>query len=227
VDGVVGTADDGILNLRTIPQSAFGLTDTILTNAPDADQEYDNIEFAFQKRFPASRAFFLAGFDYGWRTYTPNNGNSLSPLSASPIGTDYELDLVRDFDRVQDSSTWGFKAAGHFVAPYDIGIGVNMQINSGWNYARLALVDFPGIGNQRVFVEPIENNRSDTIPLVNIRADRRFPMPYGTFTLMVDGYNILNTNQVLNFNVRTGQSFNEIIQALDPITFMIGGRYEF
>ena len=227
LDGVVGTADDGVLNLRTIPTSAYGLTSSVLTNYPRSDQDYDNIEVAFQKRFRGSRAFVLAGFDYGTRRYMPSNGNSTSPLSASPLGWAYELDVNRDTPIVQDSTTWGFKAAGHFVLPQDIGLGVNMQINSGWNYARLFNASFPGMGRLRVFTEAIENNRSDTVPLINIRLDRRFALPHGTFTLMGDFYNIMNSNAVLNFQVRSGSAYNTIIQALDPMTFMLGLRYEY
>ena len=219
-----------VLNLRTIPDSAAGLTDTILQNTGGGlgnDQDYDNIEFAFQKRFRGSRAFILGGFDYGWRSYTVNNGASTSPLSASPIGTDYELDLNRDFPRVQNSTTWGFKAAAHLILPADVGLGINMQINSGWNWARLARIAFPNMGNQSVWVEPIENNRSETVPLINIRLDKRFALPHGTFTLMGDLYNILNSNSVLNFRVAEGSTYNNIIQALDPMTFMLGLRYEY
>jgi outer membrane receptor protein involved in Fe transport len=78
-----------------------------------------------------------------------------------------------------------------------------------------------------VFTEAIENNRSDMVPLINIRLDKRFPLPHGTFTLMGDFYNILNSNAVLNFNVRSGSAWNRIIQALDPMTFMLGLRYEY
>ncbi len=228
VDGVIGTPDDGILNLRDIPASASGLTATSITNYPDSAQDYDNIEVAIQKRFRGSRAFLLAGFDYGTRAYSVSNGNSTSPLNASPLGTAYELDLSRDVARVQDSATWGFKVAGHFILPADIGLGVNAQINSGWNYARLANPRFPNIGsNIRVFVENIENNRSDTVPLVNIRLDKRFALPHGTFTLMGDLYNILNSNNVLNWQLRTGSTYGDVIQALDPMTFMLGLRYEY
>ncbi len=227
LDGVTGTADDGVLNLRTIPESAYGLTSSVLTNYPRSDQDYDNLEVAFQKRFRGTRAFVLAGFDYGTRRYMPSNGNSTSPLSASPLGYAYELDVNRDTPIVQDSTTWGFKAAGHFVLPQDIGLGVNMQVNSGWNYARLFNASFPGMGRLRVFTEAIENNRSDTVPLINIRLDRRFALPHGTFTLMGDFYNIMNSNAVLNFQVRSGSAYNTIIQALDPMTFMLGLRYEY
>jgi hypothetical protein len=102
-----------------------------------------------------------------------------------------------------------------------------MQVNSGWNYARLFNASFPGMGRLRVFTEAIENNRSDTVPLINIRLDRRFALPHGTFTLMGDFYNIMNSNAVLNFQVRSGSAYNTIIQALDPMTFMLGLRYEY
>ena len=44
---------------------------------------------------------------------------------------------------------------------------------------------------------------------------------------MGDFYNIMNSNAVLNFQVRSGSAYNTIIQALDPMTFMLGLRYEY
>ena len=44
---------------------------------------------------------------------------------------------------------------------------------------------------------------------------------------MGDFYNVMNSNAVFNFQVRSGSAYDTIIQALDPMTFMLGLRYEY
>ncbi|MGH9336272.1 MAG: hypothetical protein ACRD21_21255, partial [Vicinamibacteria bacterium] len=114
---------------------------------------------------------------------------------------------------------------------------------SGWPYARRVDMRIfagtgvdgpdagPSLGTQRVFVEDIKNNRSESVPLWDIRIDKAFNLgegsSYGQFTIMADVYNILNSNAVTNFNLRTGDSFGEIFAALPPRTLKIGFRWTF
>jgi hypothetical protein len=44
---------------------------------------------------------------------------------------------------------------------------------------------------------------------------------------MLDLYNLFNSNSEVNFNLRTGSRFRNIIAALDPRAFKIGIRYQF
>jgi len=104
---------------------------------------------------------------------------------------------------------------------------VNMRVQSGFNYARIYSASLPRAGTVRVFAENIENNRSDNVPILDLRADKAFKLGRYRFTGMVDLFNALNSNAVTNFTLLNGGSFNQIIAALDPRTFQIGMRFDF
>jgi hypothetical protein len=63
---------------------------------------------------------------------------------------------------------------------------------------------------------------------VDFRLDKTFTMG-GKYRLSVlaDLFNVLNSNQVTNFNLSNGSRFNQIIATLDPRTFQLAFRFEF
>jgi hypothetical protein len=77
-------------------------------------------------------------------------------------------------------------------------------------------------------MEDINNNRSDTVALVDLRWDKsfRFAQKY-RFMVMADWFNVTNSNAVINFNLTNGANFNRINATLDPRTFMLGFRFDF
>ena len=77
------------------------------------------------------------------------------------------------------------------------------------------------------FIEPIENNRSDTVTIVDLRFDKAFRFGRYRASVLVDVFNALNSNAVTNFNLLNGAQFNRIIAPLDPRTAMLGFRFEF
>ncbi len=76
-------------------------------------------------------------------------------------------------------------------------------------------------------MEDIANNRSDTVPLVGLRADKSWRLGERRFMVMFDLFNVLNSNAVANFALINGPSFNKILSALQPRTVQIGARIEF
>ena len=86
----------------------------------------------------------------------------------------------------------------------------------------------PNAGSQTLFAENIENNRSDTVTIVDVRVDKAFTFG-GKYrlTMMADLFNTLNSNAVSNFNLLNGGQYNRIIATLDPRTFQLGFRFDF
>jgi hypothetical protein len=78
-----------------------------------------------------------------------------------------------------------------------------------------------------VFSEDIDQNRSDTVPILDLRADKAFGVGRYKFTVMADLFNALNSNAVTNFGLLNGSAFNQVIAALDPRTFQVGVRFAF
>jgi hypothetical protein len=83
------------------------------------------------------------------------------------------------------------------------------------------------VGNVNVFQSNIDANRSDTATLVDLRAEKAFPIGSVRILLMLDLFNALNSNAVTNFNLSNGPSFNQINATLDPRTAQAGIRIQF
>ena len=71
----------------------------------------------------------------------------------------------------EELETWQARLSGRYAFPHAIGVGANVQVQSGWPWARLVSVVLPTAGTQTFYQEDIGNNRSDTVPLVGLRAD--------------------------------------------------------
>jgi len=113
------------------------------------------------------------------------------------------------------------------VFKYDIGAAANLRVQSGYAYARLWTGTLPKAGAFRVFSENIDNNRSDTVPILDLRGDKAFRIGRYRFTAMADLFNVTDSNAVTNFTLINGVNYNKINATLDPRTFQVGIRFDF
>ena len=206
-------------------------TQNIVATIPDGDgrYDYDTIQFAFNKRFQRN-LFIQSSFDYQWRDELRNASNpSTSPLVADPINTTYYQNSAayREVGNRLASTNWNYRLLGRYEFPYQIGFATNLRVQSGWPWARRISAPLPNLGTVFFFIEPIENNRSDTVTIVDLRVDKSFDVGRYQFTIIADGFNVMNSNAVTNFNLLNGTQFNRIIAPLDPRTLMLGFRFEF
>jgi Carboxypeptidase regulatory-like domain/TonB dependent receptor-like, beta-barrel len=206
-------------------------TQNIVATIPNGEgsYDYDTIQLAFNKRFRRN-LFIQSSFDYQWRDELRNASNpSTSPLVADPIATTFYQNSAayREVGNRQTSANWNYRLLGRYEFPWQIGFATNLRIQSGWPWARRISVPLPNLGTVFFFVEPIENNRSDTVAIVDLRVDKTFGFGRYRFTVMGDLFNMMNSNAVTNFNLLNGAQFNRIIAPLDPRTAMFGLRFEF
>jgi hypothetical protein len=225
--GVQGTQ---VFNLLDIPTSLRGVVRNQFTNIPDSvgggSYNYDTLELAFNKRFSGG-LFLDSSFDYLRRDELRSNAASTSAFGTDPLGIGYFQNVNPAVSNRQQSSTWQARLSGRYLFPQAIGVGANVQVQSGWPYARLISVALPIAGTQTFFAEDIDNNRSDTVPLVGLRADKTFRLGDRRLIAMFDVFNLLNSNAVTNFTLINGANFNRILAALQPRTYQIGLRVEF
>lgn len=230
-DFVNGVTRPLTLTVFDIPDALRGQVRNVVANIPDSvgggDYDYDTIQFGFNKRF-AGGLFIQSSFDYQWRDELRQNTNTNSPLNSDPLGINFFQNVNPDVSNRQESTNWQARFLGRYVFPFQFGVSANVRAQSGWQYSRLLRVALPNAGTQTFFAEDIDNNRSDAVVIVDVRADKvvtfadRFKV-----TLMADLFNVLNDNAVTNFNLLNGSQFNRINAALDPRTFMLGIRFGF
>jgi hypothetical protein len=225
--GIQGTQT---FNVFDIPASLRGVVRNQFTNIPDSvgggSYNYDTLELAFNKRF-AGGLFLDSSFDYLHRDELRANSASGSAFGTDPLGIGYFQNVYPTVSNRQASSTWQAHLSGRYQFPYEIGAGANVQVQSGWPYARLISVSLPNAGTQTFLMEDISNNRSDTVPLVGLRADKAWHVNGHRFMVMLDVFNVLNSNAVANFSLTNGANYNKILSALQPRTVQIGARVEF
>jgi hypothetical protein len=65
------------------------------------------------------------------------------------------------------------------------------------------------------------------VPLVGLRADKSWRFGDRRVMVMLDVFNVLNSNAVSNFTLINGANYNKILGALQPRTAQIGTRLEF
>ncbi len=226
--GVAGVQN---FNVFDIPDALANEAPNVIAQIPGdgGTWNYDTIEFAFNKRF--QKGLFL-DLSYDWTRYndleTPYNLSN-SPLQQSDVISppDYFENPYPTISNRQTTTGSEFHLSSRYELPYEIGIGANFQIQSGWNYARVITVSLPNAGTQRFWMENLDNNRSDTVPLLNVRIDKSVSFAGHRLTGMLDLFNITNANPVVNFNLRNGSRFNQINGLLDPRTLQLGVRFEF
>ena len=226
--------DTGVIGQQTFTlyDIPAGLsTQNIVATIPDGEgsYDYDTILVAFNKRF-GGRLFLQSSFDYQWRDELRNASNpSTSPLNSDPINPTYYQNaaVYREVGNRQRSTNWNYRLLGRYDFRYEIGFAANLRVQSGWPWARRISAPLPNLGTVFFFVEPIENNRSDTVTIVDLRVDKTFRFERYRFSVIADLFNMLNSNAVTNFNLLNGTQFNRIIAPLDPRTAMVAVRFEF
>ncbi len=222
------------LNLQRVPDEAAGTVDNRIGAFPGMDAAYDTVQAAVNRRFTGG--FLLqASFDYQWRDeFRSAAGENRSPLFADPlvvgsgghgrIWQNHSLDVGAR----QVTTNWGGRLLARYTLPREFGLSANLRHQSGWPYALIQRVDIPGTGtNQPIFLGDLSENRSENVSIVDFRLDKAFPVGDGRrLTLLLDIYNLFNSNAVTNFSLRTGDH-ERIIAALDPIVMKLGVRFQF
>ena len=222
------------LNVQRVPDEVSGALDNRIAAFPGMEAAYDTFQLAVNRRFTGG--FLLqASFDYQWRDeFRAAAGENRSPLFADPlvvgsgghgrIWQNHSLDVAAR----QATTNWGGRLLARYTLPRDVGLSANLRHQSGWPYALIQRVDIPGSGtNQPIFLSDLSENRSENVTIMDFRLDKAFSLGADRrLTLLLDVYNLFNSNAVTNFSLRTGDR-ERIIAALDPIVMKLGVRFRF
>ncbi|MYD69710.1 MAG: TonB-dependent receptor [Acidobacteria bacterium] len=222
------------LNVQRVPDEVAGVVDNRIAAFPGIGASYDTVQVALDRRF--TRGFLLqASFDYQWRDeFRSASGEVRSPLYSDPlvvgsgghgrIWQNHSLDVAAR----QATTNWGARLLARYTLPGEVGLSANVRHQSGWPYALIQRVDVPGTGTSLpVFLSDLSENRSENVTIVDVRLDKALALgERSRLTLMLDVYNLMNSNAVTNFSLRTGDD-GRVIAALDPVAVKLGVRVQF
>ena len=229
----VGVTGAQTFTVFDIPDSLRGVVQNRYSNWPDANNNYDTVQFGLNKRWPAG-LFLQASLDYQWRDELRGGAGAstisvtTSPLNTDPLGVGFFQNVRPEVPNRQKTTNWQARLAGRYVFKYDIGLGVNYRVQSGYGFTRIIPVSLTNAGTAQFFFNNLDNQYSDTVPILDLRVDKTF-VKHGRYKVaaMLDLYNTLNGNPVSNFNITNGSQYNRIIATLDPRTVQVGVRFEF
>jgi hypothetical protein len=211
------TADNQ--TFQTFDRPATIGTDRVYTSLEDNKADFQNVEFAINRRF-SGRWMLLSSFGYTWSDmrHTAGGGRTYSYRPSDRMFGD---------DGYETSTLWNYKIIGRYTMPWEIGFSGSWKVQSGFNYGRTTVVQFPGDGQRTVRVEPITANRYPSVQILDIRADKSFSFSrYGRLGVMLDVFNLTNSGVATSVRTTT-VNYREVLEILNPRVVRFGIRYDF
>ena len=204
------------------------ISENLITNAPgdEANFNWTTVSLGVNRRF-RNNFFWNAYFDYQWRHEGRTPGQSTSPLTTDPIGVGWTYPYG-SIPLIQDVTNWQFKAAGRYVMRYDIGTAATLRYVSGFPWAPLLSVGVPNVGTQTIFLDNLNNRRSDNVAILDFRVDKDVPLgDTASIQFIFDLYNALNGAAETNFTMRAGSNFRNTIEWIQGRTIGLSARLTF
>lgn len=225
-DNVAGTADDGIVQVWSVPRTypRFGQVQSLFTNAADGegDDRYTAFETTFNKSLSNGWSF-LASYQIDRR-----NVKNIAPRN--PNEAKYNWELPETYQGVRMSGTvnlpWKILAASTFTAQQGEYYNRVVQVRDALN----TLVNLTVEG---------QAGRYDWVKLADLRLSKSVSIRQGhTFEAMFDVFNLFNTSVVLRRVTTNGPNYFKPLStggidaaSANPIpaarVFRISARYRF
>jgi hypothetical protein len=182
-DGVAGTADDGTFQFYN--RTSTAVNQTFFTNDRNVRQTYNGLEISGTKRM-SNNWQMLVGYTY---SQTRQEGLSVNTNPNNLINTTGPI-TGQTGDRPHQ-----FKVTGTYITPwYGIGLGGNLNTQSGAVITRQISVAQTVGGNSTVNVEPFGSYRLPQRTAADLRVFKTATFGTRSLDVSVDFHNITNTN---------------------------------
>lgn len=232
-DNVVGTADDQVLTLFSVPRSypTFGqVIDRVVQQSGDEGKNtYDAYSVTMNKQFSSGWSF-LASFDASYRDvkdiaprnpnealYGPGNFDSVTPGTGT----------TNQYRRRTDEWHYSVRFSGTYRLPWGLLFASSFTGQSGEYYGRD--VQLRDALNQTIYVtvEP-QVGRYEWVKIWDNRLSKRIDLPRGhSVEGMFDLFNSLNVNTITTQVNRNGSTYGQPTEIIAPRVFRLGVRYRF
>ncbi len=203
-------------------------SENIITNFPaeDSNWNWTTVSLGVNRRF-RNNFFWNAYFDYQWRHEGRRASATTSPLATDPINEGWEAP-VGPISLIQDLTNWQFKAAGRYVLPYDVGTAATFRLVSGFPWAPMLSIDIPNVGSKVIFLDDLNNRRSDTVSILDLRVDKEVVLgDSANIQFIFDLFNALNNASETNFIMRAGGAYRNTIEWIQGRTIGLSARLTF
>ena len=245
-DGQLGTADDGTITVFNQRPQSLGADRLLETNPPGFDGEFKGLELVAQKRL-ADGWQLLASYAVGKSTLARTAVETSAFGSGEELGAGGfgEAEGPQAYTNPNSAINQGgepdFYDRTHIVkilGSYEVPrIGVNVaavfKAQTGFPYGRVLTLTQDAAGNPfnqgtvTVFAEPRDTFRLPTVRYLDFQISKPFEVGAQRFDLVLDVFNVTNSNVVTNLNANTGPAFQSPTDVLGPRVFRLGGRWRF
>ena len=126
-------------------------------------------------------------------------------------------------------STWTMKLHGTYEAPYAIKVTPILRYQSGQPIGRVFVASGLNYSTSvTVLAEPVGTRKQDDIALLDLRAEKVFPVTKSLrLSGFVDLFNLFNSNAEQNTSFNSGSSFLRPLNIIPPRIARIGARITF
>jgi hypothetical protein len=220
---LAATPDNGAsYTLYNLAPQYVGLpTQDYVTNG-EGVSEFWTWEVSGTKRMSA-RWSVLASFAYRWNYDFANAylGNNLR-ASALPVSPN---DLINNDEGRYNFDNWTFKASGSYDARWGIRVSPSYRFQAGQPFGRTFLAT-TNYGQQRILAEPIDAQSQRNFSLIDLRVEKSVALGRRKVGLVVDVYNLTNSNAEQNINWASGSSYLAPSNIIGPRIVRFGGRFD-
>jgi len=193
-DNIAGTADDGIVDVWSVPRSDpnFGQLRSLVTNTSpgEGEDKYWAFEATASKRYSAGWSLLAS---YSWDRRDVRNPEPQTPNQAR---YNWELPLTYQ----------GARVSGTYELPWNILVASTYTAQMGEYYPRIVQVRNALNSLVNVTVEG-QAGRYDWVKLMDLRLAKTFPIGRHSLEGMFDVFNVTNSNVVLRLVTTNGRDF--------------------
>ncbi len=212
----------------------------VFLNNSDREQDYAGYSLTAQKRL-ANRWMLRAHATYSDWTWDVPDSEREDPTRVLPGNFDDGGAVLLgagttsgQFGNVFINSGWSFNLAGLYQVapdkPWGFNLAANVTGREGYPLPYNLEVDLgDGLGGRNVLVvDDVERYRSDDVYVFNARVEKELQFSDWGLTLSVDGFNLLNNNDVLQRETEVGAGVGDFVrEVVSPRVFRLGARVSF
>ena len=196
-DNIVGSADDGTLEVWSVPRTHpnFGQLRTLITNtAPgEGEDDYWAFEATASKRYSNGWSLLAS---YSWDRRDPKNIDPRNPNEEAYRAQSSNGNLSGNFPPEIPQTFHGVRLSGTYEMPYQITVASTFTGQQGEYFPRI--VQARNALNQTVeVVAEGQAGRYDWVKLMDLRLSKVFRLGTHSFEGMFDVFNLTNSSVVL------------------------------
>ncbi len=211
------------ITIYNLDPELISTRDQILTNVEDLKSTYNGVHIQMNKRM-SNNWQLLGGL-----TLQKHEGFYHSGTLTSSDFNNPNVRIGRDGARIFNDVPWVFTVSGSYMFPHDIMLSGKYTGKAGAPLNRT--YTFGGLtqASETVYVVPRGTDRSDSVTqFVDIRISKSFDLGgRSRFEIMMDMFNILNSNPVLLQTEAIGSRWSQPQSILAPRIIRFGGKFSF